>query len=91
MKIKNVEKNLEASLGRMPTDEEVARVAGVDVKRLELISNFGVSYAMQRATGNRNFADEIGDRRRFWSPTKAMRTELRHRQISARPMRKSVR
>ena len=61
MKIKNVEKNLEASLGRMPTDEEVARVAGVDVKRLELISNFGVSYAMQRATGNRNFADEIGD------------------------------
>ena len=61
MKIKNVEKNLEASLGRMPTDEEVARVAGVDVKRLELISNFGVSYAMPRATGSGNFSGDIGD------------------------------
>ena len=71
MKIKNVEKNLEASLGRMPTDEEVARVAGVgNPRRLELISNFGVSYAMQRATGNRNFADEIGDTWKFWSPTR---------------------
>ena len=61
MKIKNLEKNLEASLGRMPTDEEVARVAGVDVKRIETIGNFGVSYAMQRATGSGTFSDEIGD------------------------------
>jgi RNA polymerase sigma factor (sigma-70 family) len=61
MKIKNLEKNLDESLGRMPTDEEVARIAGVDVKRIEAIGNFGVSYAMPRATGSGNFSGDIGD------------------------------
>ena len=61
MKIKNLEKNLDESLGRMPTKEEVARIAGVDVKRIEAIGNFGVSYAMPRATGSGNFSGDIGD------------------------------
>ncbi|CAL6430417.1 unnamed protein product [Bathycoccus prasinos] len=61
MKIKNLEKNLDESLGRMPTDEEVARIAGVDVKRIEAIGNFGVSYAMPRATGSGKFSGDIGD------------------------------
>jgi RNA polymerase sigma factor (sigma-70 family) len=60
-KVKKLERNLEATLGRMPTDEEVANVAGVDVTRIELIGNFGVSYAMPRVRKNLGSIDEATD------------------------------